>query len=669
MNWRLSRVDWLLGIAACAVVFAAPAIAAPPVVPQSLPYQGLLLDGLGQPRTGSVDLTLRIYDAVVGGTLVYKQSFPSVSLVDGVFNVQLGPSGEGSDAPSNPLTTDLATALGGDAGATSPVRFLQVTVGSDGPLARTQILSSAYALRATSAATADTAINATNVSGVSGVYVNEFFEHFPVDGAGPANFDPREGIADTDGDGVLNFADSDNDGDGISDGNEVAQASDINLVTPTITGLDPVQADRTLATPVTVSGSSFQPGMTVSFGAATPTPVNLTPTSFEVTVGPHPGGPVSVSVVLPNGQSATAPDPFTFFSFASSITHAIPLPSSPVARAFGLAVRQGTTQVLLAGLKQYGAGDGTVALPSFPLASRGSSGQIAVAFDASGRTSGLRCRDLGSTCAVEILVDTDADQLLEDETGTVIQTLASTPGGPQLDSATLRLDPAGHWVAGYVRRGTAPAAAIANDRNGDGDFDDTNERVTLDTNLLSNGAAETALAIDSAGRVAYVYPMWTPAVRVAWDRNGDGDFSDTISSNPEISTLAPNFIGCLGATFDESDHLAVIYNAEGETTVLARDLNGDGDFVDANESTVLATGATGQSCDVAKRPGQPLAVAYSTAGGVQLLLDKNADGDFADSEESNFFVVSDTLGLVLELNGVNRAVMGSRNRLTIGATN
>jgi DNA-binding FrmR family transcriptional regulator len=72
-------------------------------------------------------------------------------LNDGVFSVQLGPTGEGSDAPTNPLTTDLATALAGDAGITAPVRFLEVTVGGDGALTRTQILSSAYALRATSA--------------------------------------------------------------------------------------------------------------------------------------------------------------------------------------------------------------------------------------------------------------------------------------------------------------------------------------------------------------------------------------------------------------------------------------------------------------------------------------------------------------------------------------
>ena len=38
---------------------AATATAAPPVAPQQVPYQGVLLDDMGDPRTGTVDLTLR----------------------------------------------------------------------------------------------------------------------------------------------------------------------------------------------------------------------------------------------------------------------------------------------------------------------------------------------------------------------------------------------------------------------------------------------------------------------------------------------------------------------------------------------------------------------------------------------------------------------------------
>lgn len=238
---------------AWALLLAGPVIAAPPTVPASLPYRGLLLDGLGQPRTGSVDLTVRVFDAVVGGTLVYKQSFPAVSLADGVFSVQLGPNGEASDAPANPLTNDLAIALGGDAGATSPVRFLEVMVGSDGALSRTQILSSAYALRATSAATADTAATALTA-------------------------------------------------------NDVANVG----------------------------------GVDASFVTQTPPPTNITPTSFNVQVGPQPAGFVNVAVTNANGQAHTATSPFEFLT---SLAHTITL----AANRTTFDVRPGTLEVILGG--------------------------------------------------------------------------------------------------------------------------------------------------------------------------------------------------------------------------------------------------------------------------------------------------------------------------------
>ena len=48
--------------------------------PTTIPYQGLLLDSGGAPQSGTVDLTLRVYDALTGGSLVYKQVFSGVPL-------------------------------------------------------------------------------------------------------------------------------------------------------------------------------------------------------------------------------------------------------------------------------------------------------------------------------------------------------------------------------------------------------------------------------------------------------------------------------------------------------------------------------------------------------------------------------------------------------------
>ena len=85
---------------------------------------------------------------------------------------------------------------------------------------------------------------------------------------------------------------------------ELAQGSDPNLVTPTITGFSPpnLTVDDPSGT-ITINGTNFdEPGLAVSFGGQTPTPTNVTPTSFQVVVGPLAGGlaPV-VPVVLGSG--------------------------------------------------------------------------------------------------------------------------------------------------------------------------------------------------------------------------------------------------------------------------------------------------------------------------------------------------------------------------------
>ena len=115
-------------------LLAAPAAAAPPDVPAEIAYQGSLFDDTGAPRTGVVNLTVRLYDAAFGGTLLYKQEYLATPLTDGVFTITLGPAGLGTDTPTDPLTTSLADVFEGDLGATGPGRFLQLTVGLDGPL-------------------------------------------------------------------------------------------------------------------------------------------------------------------------------------------------------------------------------------------------------------------------------------------------------------------------------------------------------------------------------------------------------------------------------------------------------------------------------------------------------------------------------------------------------
>jgi len=657
----------LVAFAMLASLLATPSPAAPPTIPTSLPYQGLLLDGLGQPRTGSVDLTVRVFDAVVGGTLVYKQSFPAVALADGVFTVQLGPTGDGSDAPSNPLTTDLATALTGDAGPTAPVRFLEVTVGGDGPLSRTQILSSAYALRAASAAVADTATtatnattaaNATNVGGISAAYVTDLLAQYNPDG-GPPALDPREGLADVDGDGIPNFLDSDNDNDGITDDQEIAQGHDINLRTPTVTNFSPTTLLWTSTGPVTVTGHDFVAPVTVSFGSQNPTPASVTPTSFQVTVGPQTPGSANVFVTNGNGEHN---GPYVF-TFTQTVPHSLVLNPGPNNLQSSIDVRPGTSFLVFSAQKQYGIGNASSPLAVNQLSSTGVGGQIATAFEPSGRLDGVRCALNGSNSSIELIADTNSDLGLG-ETPIPIETVAGTT--TVLNSATIGFDSGGRRVVGYQRSdGTTSLPLVAHDLNGDGDFADAGELVSAG-GAATPGQIASALAIDPGDHVAYV--RGAGGVFVAWDRNADGDFADTIGGNPELLTVASGTSpSCLGATYDSAARLALVYAISGQL-FLARDLNGDGDFADPGETTtLLASGAT--SCDIGWKSGQPFAVSYWNGSAITLLLDRNDDGDFADANESTTVPSGFGAALRMRLNGTNTAFFGVANVIASAPTN
>ena len=262
-----------------AVSLIAPASA---VVPGEISYQGLLLDSGGMPVTGPVDLDFALFDVASGGTALWTESHDAVDVLDGVYDVTLG--------SSTPITPAL---IGGGA------LWLEVTVDTETLAPRQRLLAVPYAVRA------DVAESAENVGGVSNVFITELFQHLDADGGAPANDDPSEGLGDTDGDGIANFIDPDNDNDGISDAAEVARGSDINLVTPEIDSITPSTVDAALTTRVSVTGSNFQAGMTATFGTETPTLLNLTPTSFDADVGPSPVAS-GASVTLANGESDSA---------------------------------------------------------------------------------------------------------------------------------------------------------------------------------------------------------------------------------------------------------------------------------------------------------------------------------------------------------------------------
>lgn len=621
------RLATLLSLAFGALLVAAPSAGAPPAVPSTVSYQGVLTDTSGEPRTGSVDLTLRIYDAVTDGTLVYKESFSGVSLDRGVFAVELGPSGEATDAPEDPETTDLAEALRADLGSLGPSRFLEVTVGTEGPLARTQLLAAPYAVHAETADQAEVAQSAATATTTDAVgaldsgFVTAAFEHFPFDGAAPANDDPREGLGDSDGNGAPNFVDADNDGDELDDATELERGSDLNLVTPFIASLSPSQAIAEATLTVTVEGSGFQPGLSVEFGSETPTPSALDFGSFEVEVGPQPVGTAEVVLTQTNGETATAA--FEFLS--STLEFELPF-SSGDQLTFD---RTDAGRSAVGGTDAYAVDTAGDEVPDsvFTFESDGPS-QIAVAWDPTGRLAGARCRNVDDRCDIELAVDTDVDFDLSDESGVFIQSLTGGFDRRIFGSPSLDYDPSGNPVLGFGFRdfdSTGTGIVVAHDRDGDGSFSGANEVAPAPAGASNAPLNLGDVAVNASSHVAYVYGVRLTSedvVRLVHDLDGDGSFeavTESFAVESSESTLT-----CVGAAFDASEHLAVLAGFEDHTT-LHHDLNGDGDFEDAGEATSIDLGP-GPACGAESNP-------FTLVSSTRLLIDRDGDGDFDGADE------------------------------------
>ncbi|MCC6477490.1 hypothetical protein IT157_10595 [bacterium] len=98
-------------------------------IPQLINYQGQLTSPSGTPLDTTVAMSFALYDSVSGGTAVWTETHPSVTVTDGLFSVQLG------------SVTSLPDVFAVN-------RWLGVTVGGDTELSpREQLISVAYAYR------------------------------------------------------------------------------------------------------------------------------------------------------------------------------------------------------------------------------------------------------------------------------------------------------------------------------------------------------------------------------------------------------------------------------------------------------------------------------------------------------------------------------------------
>ncbi|HDS01547.1 MAG TPA: hypothetical protein ENO07_05960, partial [candidate division Zixibacteria bacterium] len=127
-------------------------------VPHFFNYQGRLMDDAGNPLNATVELDFGIYTGESGTGLLWQEVHPSVSVVDGLFNVYLG--------TGNMLPDSLFD---------GSVLWLGIKV-NDGPIMQplTPFVASPYSFRAIHADTAAYALDAPAGSSVwsqSGNYV------------------------------------------------------------------------------------------------------------------------------------------------------------------------------------------------------------------------------------------------------------------------------------------------------------------------------------------------------------------------------------------------------------------------------------------------------------------------------------------------------------------
>lgn len=131
------------------VAFVLSAISAGAVPPDRMAFQGLLRDDLSTPLVGPVSLELRIYDALVGGALLYAESHASVPLVDGVFDIAVG-----TGTPLPPSTTFDASLFG------AADRYVEVVAEGETMSPRQALHSVPFAFHAASADSASSVVNA-----------------------------------------------------------------------------------------------------------------------------------------------------------------------------------------------------------------------------------------------------------------------------------------------------------------------------------------------------------------------------------------------------------------------------------------------------------------------------------------------------------------------------
>ena len=126
---------------------------------------------------------------------------------------------------------------------------------------------------------------------------------------------------------------------------------------PTITSLSPTSGSASGGAPVTISGSNFVSGATVTFGGTAATVTSITATTIAVTTPAHAAGTVSVVVTNPDGQSATLTNSFSYTTPGPTIKSVSPTSGS---RSGGTIVTISGTNFVSGAVVTFGGSKATV---------------------------------------------------------------------------------------------------------------------------------------------------------------------------------------------------------------------------------------------------------------------------------------------------------------------
>jgi len=79
-------------------------------VPSELNFQGVLLDSSGNGVTGTRAMTVKLYDAAIGGNLLYTEDLGNVAVNKGVYSFNFGTNGTGNAKVTETVATTDGTA-------------------------------------------------------------------------------------------------------------------------------------------------------------------------------------------------------------------------------------------------------------------------------------------------------------------------------------------------------------------------------------------------------------------------------------------------------------------------------------------------------------------------------------------------------------------------------